>query len=96
MHLRGWFSITCLKSIKDNVNDALYDAESDGSDYGTDGIGAEIMKSQSGVASILSTKCFELSEPNFGKIRCTDEGLMAPFLPYLDLQYPLITYVLLK
>ena len=23
---------------------------------------------------VLATKCFELSEPNFGKIRCTDEG----------------------
>ena len=62
-----------FKSTKDNVNDALYDAESAGDDY-LDGIGSEIMKSQSGVASILSTKCFELSEPNFGKIRCTDDG----------------------
>ena len=62
-----------LKSLKDNVNDALYDAESASDDY-LDGIGSEIMKSQSGVASILSTKCFELSEPNFGKIRCTDDG----------------------
>ena len=62
-----------FKSLKDNVNDALYDAESASDDY-LDGIGSEIMKSQSGVASILSTKCFELSEPNFGKIRCTDDG----------------------
>ena len=62
-----------LKSLKDNVNDTLYDAESASDDY-LDGIGSEIMKSQSGVASILSTKCFELSEPNFGKIRCTDDG----------------------
>ena len=59
--------------MKDNVNDALYDAESASDDY-RDGIGSEIMKSQSGVASILSTKYFELSEPNFGKIRCTDDG----------------------
>lgn len=59
--------------ITDNVNDALYDAESAGDDY-LDGIGSEIMKSQSGVTSILSTKCFELSEPNFGKIKCTDDA----------------------
>ena len=25
-------------------------------------------------AGVLSTKCFELSEPNFGRVKCTDEG----------------------
>ena len=72
------------------MNDALYDAESAGDDY-LDGIGSEIMKSQSGVASILSTKCFELSEPNFGKIRCTDDGKTEQ-LWLNDLNRPQLTF----
>ena len=63
------------------MNDALYDNNESGvDDYLSGGDSAltdnELAgKGKNQLTPILSTKCFELSEPNFGSIRCTDEGM---------------------
>lgn len=61
--------------LTDNVNDALYDNGDANGDYLDGEESVEIAKGkQTQLTPILSTKCFELTEPNFGSIRCTDEA----------------------
>lgn len=68
----SWTNNNCFV---DNVNDALYDNGDANGDYLDGEESVEIAKGkQTQLTPILSTKCFELTEPNFGSIRCTDEG----------------------
>ena len=52
----------------------MYDDGAETDDYLAQITDPNIAKGNNQLTPILSKKCFELTEPNFGSIKCSDEG----------------------